>query len=69
MGDILERLKQRCPACWQLVLAKRIEGRYVNNKLTRILIWECSECGALWQKPRREQQGVAARRLLTSHNG
>jgi len=53
MGDFLDRLKQKCPSCWQLVLAKRIEGRYVNDKLTRILIWECVECGCLWQKPRR----------------
>tara|TARA_R110002020_G_scaffold67434_5_gene177078 strand:+ start:3322 stop:3531 length:210 start_codon:yes stop_codon:yes gene_type:complete len=53
MGDFLDRLKQRCPSCWQLVLAKRIEGRYVNQRTTRILIWECTECGTLWQKPRR----------------
>lgn len=64
MGDFLDRLKQRCPSCWQLVLAKRIEGRYVNQRTTRILIWECPECGTLWQKPRRPKDLSEAERPL-----
>jgi len=64
MGDFLDRLKQRCPSCWQLVLAKRIEGRYVNRRTTRILIWECTECGTLWQKPRRPKDLSEAERPL-----
>ena len=50
MGKISDRLKQRCACCDEMVLARRIEGRYVNERSTRILIWECVECGHLWQK-------------------
>jgi len=53
MGDFFKRLMQKCPSCWTLVLAKRIEGRYVNDRTNRILIWECPECACLWQKSRR----------------
>tara|TARA_Y100001938_G_scaffold150216_1_gene240141 strand:- start:1032 stop:1241 length:210 start_codon:yes stop_codon:yes gene_type:complete len=54
MGEILDRLKQHCPSCEERVLARRIEGRYVNERNTRILIWECIDCGTLWQKARRK---------------
>jgi len=50
MGELVQRLSQECPGCGEFVLAKRIEGRYVNDKSERILIWECPECLALWQK-------------------
>ncbi len=53
MGELVQRLSQECLGCGEFVLAKRIEGRYVNDKSTRILIWECPECLALWQKARR----------------
>ena len=68
MGEFLDRLKQRCPSCWQLVLAKRIEGRYVNDRLGRILIWECVECGALWQMPRRPKNLSAEETAVTSYS-
>ena len=55
MGELLQRLSQVCPQCSEDVLAKRIEGRYINERGTRILIWECTDCGALWQKPRRDR--------------
>ncbi len=57
MGELIQRLSQRCPDCAQSILARRIEGRYINERGTRILIWECPECGALWQKPRRGDDG------------
>ena len=53
MGELVQRLSQECPGCSEFVLAKRIEGRYVNAKSERLLIWECPECLALWQKARR----------------
>ena len=53
MGELLDRLRQECPQCEEKVLARRIEGRYVNERTTRILIWECLGCGTLWQKARR----------------
>lgn len=54
MGELIQRLSQNCPDCSSSILARRIEGRYINERGTRILIWECPECGALWQKPRRD---------------
>lgn len=53
MGELIQRLSQTCPECNASMLAKRIEGRYVNKRGDRIMIWECTECGALWQKSRR----------------
>jgi len=62
MGELLDRLSQHCPQCRDKILARRIEGKYVNEKRGRILIWECPKCGALWQKPRRniEQLTIGA---------
>jgi ribosomal protein L37AE/L43A len=54
MGRLKDRLKKTCERCGAQVLARRIEGRYVNEKGTRILIWECVECGYLWQKTAKE---------------
>ena len=58
MGKISDRLKQLCTACGEMVLARRIEGHYVNERSTRILIWECVECGHLWQKAWRKSNGA-----------
>lgn len=58
MGKITDRLQQRCACCEEMVLARRIEGRYVNERSTRILIWECVECGHLWQKAWRGDNGA-----------
>ena len=38
--------------CKEDVLARRIEGRYVNERETRVLIWECPKCNHLWQESR-----------------
>jgi len=57
MGQLLQRLSQDCPDCGAHILARRIEGRYINERGTRILIWECPDCGALWQRPRRDVNG------------
>ena len=52
MGKLKERLSQTCANCKQSVLARRVEGRYVNERETRLLIWECPQCGHLWQESR-----------------
>lgn len=52
LGKILDKLKQHCTGCREFVFAKRIVGKYVRTR-TRILIWECPQCGNLWQDPRR----------------
>ena len=52
MGKLKERLSQTCAKCNQSVLARRIEGRYVNERETRLLVWECPSCHHLWQEPR-----------------
>ena len=63
MGKLVDRLKQKCEKCGIKMLAKRIEGRYINERNSRILIWECVECGHLWQKTAEERlmslEGVA----------
>jgi len=53
MGKLLEQLKQECTQCSERVFAKRIIGRYLRTN-TRILIWECPECGYLWQRTKSE---------------
>ena len=63
MGQLKERLSQHCPDCHEKVLARRLEGRYVNDKESRVLIWECPLCNALWResrlsKPKFKQHGV-----------
>jgi len=45
---------QTCPECDERTFAKRIVGRYVRER-SRILIWECLECGALWQQRRTDK--------------
>ena len=52
MGKLKERLSQSCAGCKENVLARRVEGRYVNERETRLLIWECPSCGHLWQESR-----------------
>ncbi len=52
MGKLKDRLSQQCAMCKRNVLARRIEGRYVNERDTRVLIWECPPCGHLWQESR-----------------
>jgi len=54
MGKLLESLMQTCPECDERTFAKRIVGRYVRER-SRILIWECLECGALWQQRRTDK--------------
>jgi hypothetical protein len=63
MGKLKDRLSQQCTKCLDNVLAKRIEGRYVNERGTRVLIWECPQCSHLWQEsrlinPKFKQHGV-----------
>jgi|8_EtaG_2_1085327.scaffolds.fasta_scaffold01090_7 predicted RNA-binding Zn-ribbon protein involved in translation (DUF1610 family) len=53
LGRLLDALSQHCPSCKLKVFAKRIVGKYVRER-NRILIWECPDCGALWQHPRRD---------------
>lgn len=50
MGKLKERLSQTCAGCKDKVLARRIEGRYVNERETRVLIWECPTCHHLWRE-------------------
>ena len=52
MGKLKERLSQTCANCKRDVLARRIEGRYVNERETRVLIWECPYCHELWRESR-----------------
>jgi hypothetical protein len=52
MGKLKDRLSQSCIGCKRNVLARRIEGRYVNERETRVLVWECPACGSLWQESR-----------------
>ena len=52
MGKLKDRLSQQCAMCKRNVLARRIEGRYVNERDTRVLILECPSCGHLWQESR-----------------
>jgi len=52
MGKLKDRLSQKCAMCKEDVLARRIEGRYVNERETRVLIWECPKCHHLWQESR-----------------
>lgn len=63
MGKLKERLSQTCPGCHETVLAQRLEGRYVNDRDTRVLIWECPLCSRLWREsrlvnPKFKQHGV-----------
>jgi len=63
MGKLRERLSQKCPSCGKTVVARRLEGRYVNDRDTRVLIWECPLCSRLWResrlnKPKFKQHGV-----------
>lgn len=63
MGKLKERLSQECPGCLQKVLAKRLEGRYVNDRDSRVLVWECPNCQRLWResrlnKPKFKHHGV-----------
>ena len=50
MGKLKQRLSQTCASCKEIVLARRIEGRYVNERDTRVLIWECPTCLHLWRE-------------------
>lgn len=50
MGKLKDRLSQLCASCNNKVLARRIEGRYVNERDTRVLIWECPKCMHLWRE-------------------
>jgi len=63
MGKLRERLSQKCPSCSENVVALRIEGRYVNDRDTRVLVWECPLCQRLWResrlnKPKFKHHGV-----------
>ena len=63
MGKLKDRLSQKCPGCYEVILAKRLEGRYVNDRDTRVLAWECPNCERLWResrlnKPKFKQHGV-----------
>lgn len=63
LGKLRERLSQKCPGCNEKVLAKRLEGRYVNDRDSRVLIWECPKCHTLWResrlnKPKFKHHGV-----------
>ena len=55
MGKLKARLSQKCPSCFETVLAKRLEGRYVNDRDTRVLVWECPLCSRLWRESRLEK--------------
>jgi|TARA_R100000479_G_C6371146_1_gene197092 DNA-directed RNA polymerase subunit M/transcription elongation factor TFIIS len=50
MGKLKDRLSQVCGKCRKNVLARRIEGRYVNERETRLLVWECPSCNHLWRE-------------------
>ena len=63
MGKLKARLSQNCPSCHENVLARRLEGRYVNDRDSRVLVWECPNCEALWResrlnKPKFKHHGV-----------
>jgi uncharacterized C2H2 Zn-finger protein len=63
MGKLKARLSQKCPGCYKEVLARRLEGRYVNDRDSRVLIWECPTCERLWResrlvKPKFKHHGV-----------
>ena len=63
MGKLRDRLSQKCPGCFKPVLARRLEARYVNERDSRVLVWECPECDRLWResrlnKPKFKQHGV-----------
>ena len=63
MGKLKDRLSQTCESCKESVLARRVEGRYVNERETRLLIWECPSCGHLWQDSRLTKPKFAKHRI------
>lgn len=46
-----DKVLQDCATCGVGVIALRINGFYAGSR-ERIFLWECSECGDIWRKPR-----------------
>jgi len=49
MGRLLDKLKVKCRACLHEHIPRRLQARYLDGKRERINLWQCEECGHLWQ--------------------
>ena len=49
MGRLLDKLKVKCRACLHEHIPRRLQARYLDGKRERINLWQCKECGHLWQ--------------------
>ena len=40
-------LKQKCPFCDNMTIAKRLRGFYIGSS-EQVKLWECRECFGIW---------------------
>jgi len=40
-------LRQVCPSCSSMTIARRLIGHYVGS-MEKVKLWECAECYHIW---------------------
>jgi len=49
MGRLLDKMKVKCRVCLHEHIPRRLQARYLDGERKRISLWQCKECGHIWQ--------------------